>query len=218
VDSHEGRSTTVITSDLHRSDINSAVDDGGSISSGGGGSSGSSVGGAPPANDASATNAKIEWLRAQLPQMAAQTSSLYTKVEQLEATLAREREAHTKTTAENLADLQQLQRMHAQQVAQLQLQLQASQKGARRAERALTAERDRSAAEIDALKRGATVVETATASARASVDAERLNVRCVRGDVWWRYPACLQRVKPQSPRSIAPDASKALREPTVLPS
>jgi len=85
---------------------------------------------------------KIDWLRQQLQQKAQQVSQLYEKVNALEETLRKERENHNRINSENLADLQSLQKMHAQQISQMQLQLQAQNEATQKVQRELDHKQD----------------------------------------------------------------------------
>lgn len=71
-----------------------------------------------------AQNAKIDWLRNQLQQKEAQVVSMHTILDKVERALESERARHKAVTQANMTDLQQLQLMHKQQVAQLQTKLQ----------------------------------------------------------------------------------------------
>ncbi len=139
-------------------------------------------------SDPAAAASKIEWLRLQLQHKAAHVSQLYARVGELERALAAERAATAElnaATAElnaaSLSDLQHLQEMHAQQVTQLQLQLQAQDEAAQRAAREWGEEGRRRDRERQALEAEAERLRSEQAQARAALDAERSKVRaCVR--------------------------------------
>ena len=130
------------------------------------------------ADPASAAN-KIEWLRAQLQQKALQVSQLFEQNQLLEQTLAKERGAMRQLNSENLSDLQRLQQMHAQQVEQLQLQLQSQNEAAQRAQQDLKVTLETRDSTRSALEDRIEVLEQERQRAETLVDAERAKVSFV---------------------------------------